>query len=155
MAVDDRFGVGDLATGLGPTVRVELDVHGPSWAAADRVELYANGAKVRESRIEPTPGELKARVAWTLPRPPHDVALVAIASGPGVTAPFWPIARPYQPTSPDWVPRVLGLTNPIDLDGDGDGAWTSPRAYAETAVGKAGVAPEALLLALADSDEAV
>src|SRR5689334_22976070 len=72
MTVDERFGVGDLATKLGTSVRVAVDVHGPSWVTADRVELFANGVKVREALVEPTPGERKARVTWTLPRPPHD-----------------------------------------------------------------------------------
>ena len=155
MSVDDRFGVGDLATKLGEQVRVSVEVHGPSWTTADRVELFANGVKVREARIDPSPGALKARVAWTLPRPPHDVSLVAIASGPGVTAPYWAIARPYQPTSRDWTSRVFGITNPIDLDGDGDGAWTSPRAYAEATVARVGLAPQALLPALGAYDEAI
>ena len=107
MSVDDRFGVGDLATKLGEQVRVSVEVHGPSWSTADRVELFANGVKVREARIDPSPARLKARVAWTLPRPPHDVSLVAVASGPGVTAPYWAIARPYQPTSREWTSRVV------------------------------------------------
>ena len=155
MSVDDRFGVGDLATKLGEQVRVAVDVYGPSWATADRVELFANGVQVREARIDPSPGALKARVVWTLPRPPHDVSLVAIASGPGVTAPYWAIARPYQPTSPEWTPRSFGITNPIDLDGDGDGAWTSPKAYAEATIARVGLAPQALLPALGAYDEAI
>ena len=65
MSVDDRFGVGDLATKLGDQVRVSVEVRGPSWATADRVELFANGVKVREARIDPSPGASKARVAWT------------------------------------------------------------------------------------------
>ena len=56
MSVDDRFGVGDLATKLGEQVEVSVEVHGPSWATADRVELFANGVKVREARIDPSPG---------------------------------------------------------------------------------------------------
>jgi hypothetical protein len=155
ISVDDRFGVGDLATKLGEQVRVSVEVHGPSWITADRVELFANGVKIRETRIDPSPGALKARVAWTLPRPSHDVFLVAIASGQGVTAPYWAIARPYQPSSRDWTSRVFGITNPIDLDGDGDCAWTSPRAYAEATVARVGLAPQALLRALGSYDEAI
>ena len=155
LSVDDRFGVGDLATGLGDKVRVAVDVSGPSWSVADRVELYANGVKVREERVAPAPGAWTTRVAWTLPLPRHDLSLVAVASGPGVTAPFWAIARPYQPTSTEWAPRSFGITNPIDLDGDGDGAWTSPRAHAEATIARVGTAPEALLPALRDCDEAI
>jgi len=80
--------------------------------------------KVREQRIDASEGTVeKARVTWTLPRPSADTALVAIASGPGVTAPYWAIPRPYQPSSKDWEPRVLGATNPVRVDGDGDGQF--------------------------------
>src|SRR3954469_19285089 len=83
MDVDGRSGVGDLATKLGEEVRVTVDVLGPSWAAADRVELFADGVKVEEARIDPSPDVRKAKVAWTMRRPRHDVSLVAVASGPG------------------------------------------------------------------------
>src|SRR2546430_3772363 len=48
----------------------------------------------------------------------YDAHLVAIASGPAVAGPYWPIAKPYQPSSRVWEPRVLGATNPIWVDGD-------------------------------------
>jgi hypothetical protein len=53
--------------------------------------------------------------------------LLAVASGPPVTAPFWRIPKPYQPTSTTWNPRVIGATNPIWIDADGDGRFTPPR----------------------------
>ena len=61
MTVDDRFGVGDLATKLGEMVRVAVEVQGPSWATADRVELFANGVKVREARMDRAPVPWKRR----------------------------------------------------------------------------------------------
>ncbi len=127
MTVDSRFGVGDLATNLGETLRVVVDVSGPSWVTADRVELFANGVKVREETIKPTAAARKARVTWMLPRPPRDAHLVAIATGPGVTAPYWEIPRPYQAASKVFNPRVIGATNPIWIDGDGDGKFTALR----------------------------
>jgi hypothetical protein len=156
LVVDDRFHVGDLATGAGSILRVTVSVQGPSWTQADHVALYANGVIVRESPIEPSAlaGE-KARITWEVPRPPQDVALVAIASGPGVTAPYWPIPRPYQPTSPVWHPRVLAATNPVRIDGDGNGGFTHPRARAEALVARHGVDPDTLIPALAAVDEAV
>jgi hypothetical protein len=155
MTVDGRFSVGDLATGLGPQLRVEVDVSGPSWSAADRVDLFSNGIKIRDALIKPNPGAWKARVAWTLPCPTHDIALVAVASGPGVTAPYWAIARPYQPVSREWVCRSLAITNPIEIDADADGIWKSPRAYAQETVARVGTAPQALFPALQGYDEAV
>jgi hypothetical protein len=76
----------------------------------------------------------KARIAWRLPRPAHDVHLVAIARGPAVTAPYWSIPLPYQPTDRVRRPCVLGATNPVWLDADGDGKFTSARAYAQQVI---------------------
>jgi hypothetical protein len=156
LVVDDRFHAGDLATGLGARVQVTVNVLGPSWTQADHVALYANGVLVRERAIEPSPaaGE-KARITWQLPRPAHDLALVAIAAGPGITSPYWATPRPYQPASPVWRPRVLGATNPVRIDGDGDGAFTSPRAQADAIVSRHGTDPDTLIPALAAFDEAV
>ncbi len=156
LSVNDQFEAGSLATPLGSELRVSVTVLGPSWTRADRVELFANGIKIREARIEDDgrAGQ-KARFDWTMPRPSQDVALVAVASGPGVTAPYWPIPRPYQPTSKDWQPRVFGITNPIRVDADGDGQWFSPRYYAQFAIELAGTEPSSLFRFLARFDEAV
>ena len=156
MKVNDRFTVGDLATQLGNDLQVTVTVLGPSWVTADRVELFANGVKIREQEIETPPGAIrKATVQWTIPRPAHDAHLVAIATGPGVTAPYWATPRPYQPSSKVWTPRVIGATNPIWIDGDGDGKFTTARQYATRLLARAGVDPAKLLPALADYDEAV
>lgn len=155
MTVDERFKVGDLATGLAGELRVTVDVFGPSWVNADRVELYANGIKVSEEALSPTTQPRKAHLTWKIARPKHDVYLVAIATGPGVTAPFWEISRPYQPTSKVVNLRVVGSTNPIWIDGDGDGEFTSARGYAAKVVATAAGDPEKLNAALARYDEAV
>jgi hypothetical protein len=155
LTVNERFGVGDLATGLGGELRVNVVVLGPSWVTADRVELFANGAKIREQKIEATQSVEKSRVAWTIPRPAHDVHLVAIATGPGVTAPYWAIPRPYQPTSRVWEPRVIGATNPVWIDADGDGRFTSPRGYAAELVNRAGPDPAKLIPLLDSFDQTV
>jgi hypothetical protein len=155
LKVDDRFVVGDLATRLGDEIRVSLEVLGPSWVNADRVELFANGIKMREQAIAPTAQPRKAQLTWTLARPKHDVHLVAIATGPGVTAPYWEISRPYQPTSKAVNPRVIGSTNPVWIDGDGDGKFTAARAYAAAMVERSGGDAGKLQSALAGYDEAV
>ncbi|PYK99430.1 MAG: hypothetical protein DME19_08630 [Verrucomicrobia bacterium] len=156
MSVDDKFGVGDLATGLGELTRVTVTVLGPSWARADRVELYANGVRIRDQHIDVAAGPVeKTRITWMIPRPAYDTHLVAIASGPAVAGPYWPIAKPYQPSSRVWEPRVLGATNPIWVDGDGDGRFTPPRAYAKEIVKRVGVDPKKLVAELAKYDESV
>ncbi|HMC28801.1 MAG TPA: CehA/McbA family metallohydrolase, partial [Verrucomicrobiae bacterium] len=153
--VNDRFGVGDLATNLAPLINVAVDVLGPSWARADHVQLVANGLKVREQRVVPSANVEKAHLNWSIPRPLHDVYLVAIVTGPGVLSPHWEIPRPYQPNSTKWTPRVLGATNPVWLDADGDGRFTSARAYAKQIIERTGTDPGALRAALSNFDQAV
>lgn len=154
--VAGRFESGDLATGLGSTIDVAVRVSGPSWVTADRVELFANGTRIKQERLAPAQGTIeKGVVQWTLPRPAHDVALVAIASGPGVSTPFWQVPRPYQPSSTQWEPRLLAITNPVRLDADGNGAWNSPRYYAQFIMEIFGSEPTTLFRALGAYDEAV
>ena len=161
MTVAGKFGVGDLATGLSDEVSVEVTVSGPEWVQANRVALYANGTKIQESEIG-TPASSataskseKARVHWTVPRTRHDVHLVAIATGPPVTAPFWAMTKPYQPASPRWEGRGIGSTNPVWLDADADGTFTAAREYARRLVVHQGTDPARLLPALSGYDEAV
>lgn len=155
MIVNERFSVGDLATGLSDKLQIMVEVLGPSWVTADRVELYANGIKVREQSIVPSQRIQKALVTWSLPVPRHDVHLVAIASGPGITGPFWDIPRPYQPTSKTFTPRVLGSTNPIWIDADNDGRFSSARDYAGRLVAHSATTGTDVAIGLKDYDEAV
>jgi hypothetical protein len=155
MTVNGKFEVGDLATGLGPELTVTVSVSGPSWVTADRLELYANGVKIRDEPLAPKQGVEKANVTWKISRPSHDVHLVAIATGPGTRAPFWEIPRPYQPSSPVFESRVIGSTNPIWVDGDGDGKFSPARLYAQVLVKRVGLEPGPLVAALANYDEAV
>jgi hypothetical protein len=117
LRVDGRFGIGDRITDPGETLKVEAIISGPSWTRADRVVLYANGAVLREEAIRDTgrAGE-KARVSWEIPRPEVDTFLVVIATGPGPTGAFWPVPRPYQPSSPVFTPQVIGSTNPVWIE---------------------------------------
>jgi hypothetical protein len=92
---------------------------------------------------------------WTLDRPKHDVYLVAVATGPGIAAPFWPSARPYQPTSSHWESYAIGSTGAVWLDADASGRFESATEYAARAVETSGGDPKSLVTRLADFDEAV
>jgi hypothetical protein len=153
--VDGKHGPGDLAP-AGDEVKVAVRVLGPSWSTADRVELYANGIKVREATISDNgkPG-VKWAGEWNLPRPKHDVHLVAVATGPGVEALHWPIGKPYQPASPAVRKRVLGLTGAVWLDADSDGRPTPALAVAHKIADDAGADWRKAIRGLAGSDEAV
>jgi hypothetical protein len=155
MKVERQFGVGSLAAKLRDEFEVTVTVHGPSWITADQLDLFANGVKIREAKIVPSAKIEKARVTWQLPRPPHDQYLVAIATGLGVRAPYWAISRPYQPSSKTWNAQVIGATNPIWLDTDGDGKFSCARDYAARVIEKSGSDPEQLLRNLSPYDQAV
>ena len=112
-------------------LNVRIRVKGPGWTRARRVSLYMNGVKVREARIATgTNAGVKWDATWRLPHPAHDVHLVAIADGPGVAAPYWPTAKPYQPTSTEFTPYVLGMSGAVFVDADGSGTFESAFEYA-------------------------
>ena len=154
ITVDEKYGAGDLAPSQGDT-KVAVRALGPDWVKADKVELYANGYKIREAKVKPEDAKRGAKWQgeWTLPAFKHDVHLVAIASGPGVTELYWPIAKPYQPTSPKVNRRVIGASGAVWIDADGDGKRTSANAYAGRLLRKH--EPEKAIAMLANYDEAV
>ena len=156
VTVDGRFGPGDLVASDGP-VEVAVRVLGPEWTRVTQVTLYANGVPVREFPVppgQPEPAGLKWTATCTLPRFTHDVHLVVIATGPGITAPYWAGAKPYQPTSPRFSGYVLGATGAVWLDADRSGRFDSAYDYASRLVMKAGE-PAAVVQELAAYDEAV
>jgi hypothetical protein len=154
--VNGRHGPGDLVTGGEGDLDVEVRVYGPSWTRVERVELYANGTRIRDEWIDGgAGGGEKTKLRWKIGRPKNDVHLVAVASGPGVRELYWPLARPYQPNSPAWNPQVFGITNPVWVDGDGDGTFTAPRALAAKLVAHHEKDAAAAIAELAHYDEAV
>ncbi len=134
---------------------VRIRVKGPGWTRARHVALYVNGEKVREEEIrDGSKAGVKWEATWRLPRPSNDVHLVAIATGPGVSAPYWPSAKPYQPTSIEFTPYVLGLGGPVFVDADRSGRFESAFEYARREVAKTDEA-QRLVTALGGHDPAV
>lgn len=104
--------VGDTARLTGDRLTAEATVRAPSWVDVDSIELVVNG-----------------RVAQVLPVPradgPLDVRLTLTTS---VTAgrDGWAIVRVRGDARHGvWAYRgaSYGFTNPVFLDGDGDGVW--------------------------------
>ncbi len=123
-------------------ITVTVEVHGPSWTQADTVALYICGSRRFESKLTPTTTHdtsMKGTVTWTLPRAAlkHDVWLTALATGPGISQPFWPTAKPYQPDSPEFTSYTLSFTGPIRIDSNGDGKYASPHDYAQEIISAA------------------
>lgn len=128
-------GPGDLVEWV-ENLAAEVTVLAPDWMEMSEAKLFLNGVEVERAALRPgAAGGLKhARVEWKLPRREHDYFVVMIASGPGVTEPYWGLARPYQPSSRVWEPAVVAITNPIWVDADGDGRFTPARGYAQRLV---------------------
>jgi hypothetical protein len=153
--VNEKFGPGDVAEAASE-VSVTVRVFGPSWAKADRVELYANGVRIREASIKDDgKAGVKWAQTWRLPKPKHDVHLVAVASGPGMEELFWPLSKPYQPASPVVKKRVIGVTGAVWIDADGDGKRTSAHDYARKVLADANGDWKKAIPALSGYDEAV
>jgi hypothetical protein len=153
--VNDEHGPGDLAP-VDDDVHVRLRVWGPSWTTAEKITLYANGIAIHEEEIRRgSRGGLKWSAQVPLPRFRHDVHLAAITIGPGVEAPYWPLAKPYQPTSPVVERRVIGSTGAVWLDVDGDGRRTTAREYAQRLMTSYDSRAVDVIAALAAYDEAV
>lgn len=154
ITVNDRYGPGELVP-ASDSVRVTVRVLGPGWTTAQTVALYANGEKIREATIEDggKPG-VKWSGHWDLPRFKQDVFLVAMATGPGVRAPYWPIAKPYQPSSPEVNRMVMGSTGAVWIDADGDGKRTSAYEYARRLLARTGPNAAEVIRALRDDDQA-
>lgn len=155
MDVAQQFHLGDVATNLPDEFIVTVHADSPSWTWVQKVELYANGSLVRQTDYLRPNQRLRRSSGFVMKRPFHDMYLVGIATGPGVTAPYAETPRPYQPSSKTFTPRVIASTNPIWIDGDGDGKYTSPRGYAEQLVKDYGTNPERLLPVLAPYDDAI
>jgi hypothetical protein len=98
---------------------VTAAVHGPSWSAADRLTLYADGSPVHSRVLEVSrrPG-VKWRGEIEVKWPDGARRLVAVVTGPGVLRPFWEVRKPYQPMSRDWTPRVIGVSQALRVERD-------------------------------------
>ena len=53
--VNDKYGPGDLVP-FSDKLTVAVEVHGPAWATADRVSLFVNGKKIKETKIAKSKG---------------------------------------------------------------------------------------------------
>ena len=136
-------------------LELTVEVHGPHWTDVDLVELYVCGqprfAEVVASESSKSAGE-KFRHTWRISRSElkHDIWVTAIATGPGVTEPYWPMAKPYDADSPVFEPRTFSCTGAIRIDGDADEEFSSPVDYADQLIEQHGQDLTAITQALQD-----
>ena len=134
--VNDRYGPGELATAT-PTNTIHMQVSGPSWISADSVTLYANGIRIYKQGIRNKKNAgVKWEGSWSVKKQNQDIFLVVVTDADQKSLPFWPIVKPFQPTSSHWNPYVLGCSGAVWIDMDGDGKRTSALDYAKRIVDK-------------------
>jgi hypothetical protein len=100
-------------------VRVAYEVTSAPWVPVDEVRLLVNGEVVRS--LPEGAGELGLDLS-------HDAFLTLEAGAPLDADPAAWIAAHRGPWTDSVAPGFLpaAFSNPIYLDVDGDGAWTSP-----------------------------
>lgn len=114
--------------------QAKIDVRGPGWIEAEEVEVFLNGIPLQTFQLDQQDrGRAGIKSVFTVDVPvskQQDAFLVAVVRGPGVRDLYWPIAKPYQATSPDWTPRFMAVTGAVWIDADGDGIVSSAKDYA-------------------------
>jgi hypothetical protein len=113
----DGAQVGDLLTNTSGTALVDALVDAPDWIDVARVRIYVNGQVAQERPVTPGLSPLwHARFPLVLPPGDAWVALEAVGAIP------LPTAVIGEHGGGGVLPYAL--TNPVFVDGDGDGKWT-------------------------------
>jgi hypothetical protein len=94
----DTKGPGELVDS-GESLDVRIRVKAPGWTRANRLTLYVTGVNVREEEILPgTNAGVKWEATWRLRKAFPRRASRGDCASRGIAAPYWPTAKPYQPT---------------------------------------------------------
>ncbi|MGB0952800.1 MAG: CehA/McbA family metallohydrolase [Planctomycetota bacterium] len=119
-------GSGEFAQPVEGEVEVQFHVASASWVAAEKAVVYQNGVSVAEMLLTHDAPDAPHRNDLVLryPAPAHDAWIVCVATGPRPSGPWW-----YS-----LFDDVALVTNPIWLDVDGDGHFSSPAETAESAL---------------------
>ncbi len=122
--------MGGLARASAGHARLSLRVRAASWVDCDRVKVWVNGALAATLSVPDTRAPLRLEQELELclqrvcerhartgpPAGPFDAWVVLAVEGDDPLVPV--LESPARP---------LAISNPIWIDGDGDGTWTSPR----------------------------
>lgn len=145
--VNEDYRLGDLVPAGREKIDVQIRVRGPSWVRPQRVYIFVNGEEAVQS-LAPTDHRGRSHdttTTWSVPAPSEDGWLVCVIVGHGVKNPAWAIEENY----------TFAATNPIYLDVDGDGRYTSPRDTAKARLTAAGKDPEKQWRAIEEASDAI
>lgn len=143
-AVNDADKTG-AAVAAEATVEARVRVQAATWIDVDRVKVVVNGDVVRVIEVPPSGGVVRLDETVTLAMP-RDAWVCVLVEG---DTPMAPVV--HDQTRPI---RPLAVVNPVWVDADGDGAWTSPWEWARGIVANArGERPLHGVLAMASPAE--
>lgn len=113
-SLDGKHGLGDRMSvdGAGE-VAFRVHVQAPSWIALTEARLWRNGQVIDAVPIDEVAGGVRLDTTLT-DTPTADAWYALEVIGTGSLLPVYSSGKPYA------------LTNPIEVDADGDGAWTAP-----------------------------
>ncbi|MBD3675807.1 MAG: PHP domain-containing protein [Planctomycetaceae bacterium] len=156
LTVEEQYGPGDLVPQQkNGELKLTLRVEHPEWIEFNRYVIYVNGEPLPAISVPRTDLGRLFEQSFSIPATDHDVHLEVAVFGPGVKSLHWPIAKPYQPNSPDWESLNFGITGAIWYDGNGDGQRNSAREIAESLWKDANEKPTVAIPLLKDYDRAV
>lgn len=147
LSVNGRFKMGDLIPARTGNVHLRLRVAAPSWVTPRRALIFVNGRQVAEKPVRAGSPRRPTNefIDFLLNVPQHDAHLVCVVLGDGVPHPSWPTSDKY----------TLAATNPVFLDADGDGKYSSPREQAVAKLTRAGISTDHQWEALAEADDVI
>ncbi len=141
------LGPGSLAPAPETAIDVVIRAACASWASVERLEVWVDGELLQEfTEIPPSNGK-PTDFAIPLPvnLPAHDCWVVVVAEGPKPEGAWWYTLQH----------ELSAVSNPIFLDRDGDGRWSSPKRTAELLLETFDGDPAGLMEAAAKHDAAV
>ena len=113
----DGKGVGSLVRPRGNQITAKVRVACAAWGKPNLIQIFQDGNEVASQKITKEEGiPLDQIYSFTIPTPSKDAWLAVVVRGEKPEGPWWA----------GMLPDTGALTNPIRLDVDGDGKWTSP-----------------------------
>jgi hypothetical protein len=120
--------MGQMTKPANGVLNVKFHVACPTWIAAKRAVVYLNGVQIAEQEITmAVDRRFATNMVFEIPAPRRDAHLVCVAFGEGVKDPSWKTMADF----------TLAVTNPIFVDADQDGKFSSPRETALALLNKA------------------
>lgn len=134
--VDERYTSGDLVPIEEGKVNVRLRVASAGWIRPRRALVFLNGMQVAEQDVPAEDGQpTNATLTFILPVRGVDSHLVCVVLGDPVKHAGWKTLNDY----------TLAATNPVFLDVNRDGSYTSPRDSARRILASVGGDVDALI----------